>query len=96
MAFIQIVDVKASNMDELNKFWDGWEPPAGSTVRRAIRCQDRDDPNRFVSIIFFDDYESAMVNSNLPETQAMAAKMGELIDGSREFVNLDVVQDMTH
>ena len=65
------------------------------TVRRSIRTQDRDDPSRFMVIVFFDSYESAMENSNLPETTEFSQKMAELLDGPPTFYNLDVVEDKT-
>ena len=37
-------------------------------MRRSIVTRDRNDPERHVLIVFFDSYESAMENSNLPET----------------------------
>jgi hypothetical protein len=46
-------------------------------------------------IVFFDSYESAMENSNLPETNEFSQKMMELLDGPPTFYNLDVVEDKT-
>jgi hypothetical protein len=45
--------------------------------------------------VFFDSYESAMENSNRPETQAAAAKYMELSDGQPVFYDLDVIEDRT-
>ena len=42
--------------------------------------------------MFFDSYEEAMENSNLPVTQQFAAKMMALTDGEPTFHNLDVVE----
>jgi hypothetical protein len=44
---------------------------------------------------FFDSYESAMENSNLPETTAFGEKQGALLDGPMEFTDLDVIDDRT-
>ena len=57
---------------------------------RAMVCKDRDNPNRYFSIIEFPSYEEAMRNSNLPETSAHAAKMEELTEGPPTFYNLDL------
>ena len=54
---------------------------------------DRNQPGRYFAIVFFDSYESAMENSNLPETQAAAAKYMELSDGQPVFYDLDVIED---
>jgi hypothetical protein len=60
-----------------------------------VLCQDRNNPNHYVNIVFFDSYESAQENSNLPETQELAQKLGELADGPATFYDLDVLQDRT-
>jgi hypothetical protein len=44
-------------------------------------------------IAFFDSYESAMVNSNLPETNDFGQKQAALLDGPMIFTDLDVVAD---
>jgi hypothetical protein len=99
MPFIQIVEYTTENFDldqmranaeELERATEG-----RSTVRRAIITQDRNNPNRYLSLIFFDSYESAMENSNLPETQAFAAKMTAAISGPPTFHDLDVLEDRT-
>ena len=71
----------------------------GSGTRRRTACRreviaaDRNQPGRYFAIVFFDSYESAMANSNLPETQAAAAKYMELSDGQPVFYDLDVIED---
>jgi hypothetical protein len=42
--------------------------------------------------VFFDSYESAVENSNLPETSELAGKLGELAD-AQEFINLEILDD---
>ncbi len=44
-------------------------------------------------MVFFDSYEAAMENSELPETQEYAKKEQDLVDGDITYVNLDVVED---
>ena len=46
-------------------------------------------------MVFFDSYESAMENSNLPETTEFAEKQMLLIDGPPTFYDLDVIQERT-
>lgn len=97
MAFIQIIEGHTSRVDELTALTQQIEESSTDrTVRRSIRTQDRDDPSRFVVVVFFDSYESAMENSNLPETQEFSAKMMELLDGPPTFYNLDVVEDKSY
>lgn len=95
MAFIQIIEGHTSRWDEMKALAEDLENRTESkyTVRRSIRTQDRDDPSRFMVIVFFDSYESAMENSNLPETNEFSQKMAELVDGAPTFYNLDVLED---
>lgn len=98
MAFIQIIEGHSNRADEMKALVEDLEArtEGRSTVRRSIRTQDRDDPSRFMVIVFFDSYESAMENSNLPETDEFSKKMAELLDGPPTFYNLDVVEDETY
>ncbi len=95
MAFVQIIEFRTSKADEMQKVGDEWEAAAGgdATVGRRVMCQDRDVPGRYFNIVFFDSYEAAMENSNLPVTQEFSQKMMALGDGPPTFYNLDVVQE---
>jgi hypothetical protein len=96
MAFVQIIDFRTSKFDEMQKLEDEWAAAAGdSTARRVITGADRDDSGRYLQVVFFDSYESAMENSNLPVTQEFAQRMMALSDGPPSFYNLDVVEDRT-
>jgi hypothetical protein len=44
-------------------------------------------------VVFFDSYESAMENSNLPETQASAEQYMKISDGPPVFYDLDILED---
>jgi hypothetical protein len=98
MAFIQIIEGHTSRGDEIEALTAELEESTKGrfTARRAIRTQDRDDPSHFLTIVFFDSYESAMENSSLPETEEFSTKMMELIDGPPTFYNLDVVDERTY
>jgi hypothetical protein len=95
VAFIQIIDFRTSRIEEGQKLVDEYfEKTEGRrTARRGLMCQDRDDPGRYINIVFFDSYESAMENSNLPETGELAAKLAELSDGPSSFLNLEVLEE---
>jgi hypothetical protein len=97
VAFVQIIEFRTDKVDEIRKIGDEWSARAGSetSARRGIVGQDRDDPARFLQIVFFDSYESAMQNSELPITQEFAQKMQSLVDGPPTFYNLDVIDDRT-
>ena len=53
----------------------------------------RNDPDRYFILAFFDDYDSAMINSNLPETTEFGQKQSALIDGEMQFTDLDIIDD---
>lgn len=95
MAFIQIVDVHTSKLEEVRALDAEYEKATEGkrTSRRAIVGQDRNDPTHVQIIVFFDSYESAMENSKLPETAEFAAKWGALADGPPTFLDLDVIDD---
>ncbi len=95
MGFVQIIEFGTSKIDEIRKVVDEWEAAAGSDrkARRRVVCEDRDNPGRYFNIVFFDSYEDAMENSNLPVTQEFSQKMMALGDGPPTFYNLDVVDD---
>ncbi len=95
MAFVQIIEFRTSKAEEMKRIGDEWEAAAAgaSKTRRRVLCQDRDQPGRYLNIVFFDSYEAAMENSNLPVTQEFSQKMMGLADGAPTFYNLEVVDD---
>ena len=95
MGFVQIFEFKTSNLDGVQEIDEQWRKATEGkrTVRREVIAADRNQPGRYFAIVFFDSYESAMENSNLPETQAAAAKYMELSDGQPVFYDLDVIED---
>ena len=95
MGFVQIIEFKTSKIDEVAKIGDEWEAAAGADrkARRRVMCQDKDNPGRYFNIVFFDSYEDAMENSNLPVTAEFSGRMMELADGPPTFFNLDVMDD---
>ena len=97
MALVQVIDFTTSKIEEMAALQKEQEATMSdtSTVRRVIRCEDRDRPGTFVVMAFFDSYESAMENSNRPETAAMAEKMAALVDEPPHFYNLEVIEDTT-
>ena len=95
--FVQIIEFKTSRIEEIK---DLGRPSrtgeaAAATVRRIVATEDRDRPGTYFTIVDFDSYDSAMQNSNRPETSEFAAKMAELCDGPVIFHNLDVMWEET-
>ena len=95
MAFVQIIEFSTSKTEQLQQLAEEWEKATEGrrTVTRRTLCRDRDDPDRYFNIVFFDSYESAMANSALPETDAFSKRLLELVDAAPTFSNLDVVDD---
>lgn len=95
MSFIQIIDSRTKRFEEMSALDEQYtKDTAGKgTYRRSIVCRDRNDPDRYLTLVFFDSHEEAMRNSELPETQALAEKMMALVDGPPTFLDLDVVED---
>lgn len=95
MTFVQLVEFTTSHLDRVRELEEKWEKTTAGkrTARRQILTTDRDDPRHAVAVVFFDSYESAAENSQLPETQAFARDLAELADGEPVFHDLDVLED---
>lgn len=95
MKFVQLIEMRTTHVDEIQKLEDEWEKATEGkrTLRKAIVGRDRNDPGRHIVIAFFDDYDSAMANSNLPETQAFGEKQFALLEGPPTFTDLDIIDE---
>jgi len=95
MEFIQIIETHMSDVEPMLALDEEWAKSTEGkrTARRSIVTRDRNDPTRHLIIVFFDSYEDAMKNSQLPETQDFAAKAGTLTDAPPAFHDLDVIAD---
>jgi quinol monooxygenase YgiN len=95
MTFIQLVEYTTSKPEEVADVVAEWQRATEGkrTARRVLSTRDRDNPERYCDIVFFDSHESAMENSRLPETQEYSRRMGELVDGEPTFRNLDLLED---
>jgi hypothetical protein len=97
MSFIQIIELRTDKYDELMALESEWRTATEGkrTLRRTIVTRDRNDPKRHLVFAFFDDYDSAMVNSNLPETGEFGQKQQAILDAPMTFTDLDIVDDHT-
>jgi hypothetical protein len=93
--FIQIIEFETDRIDEGQRLVDDYRTAikGKATARRGILAKDRDGTNSYVNLVFFDDYESAMRNSELPETQQLSEQLMKLSTGEPTFSNLDVIDD---
>ncbi|MGN7250820.1 putative quinol monooxygenase [Arthrobacter sp. SAFR-014] len=90
--FVQIIEFQTSRIEEVEALGrpSRTEGTTTPTFRRITATADRDRPGTYLTIVEFDSYESAMENSNRPETSDFAAQMAALCDGPPVFRNLDV------
>jgi quinol monooxygenase YgiN len=97
MTFVQVIEFRASEYEQFSALDKEWRAATEGkrTLRRTIVCRDRNDAERYLVLAFFDDYDSAMANSNLPETAEIAAKMAALSAAPTSFTDLDVLLDET-
>jgi len=95
VSFVQIIEARSQHMDELKALDEQWEKATEGrrTLRRSIIARDRKDPDHFMVLAFFDSYESAMENSNLPETSAFAERQMALFEAPPTFYDLDIIDD---
>ncbi len=92
--FVQMIKYQTSKFDEMRKVGDEWEAAAaGGGARRVLMCKDHDNAGQYFTLAFFDSYDAAMENSQLPMTEEFAQRMMEFADGPPTFYNLDVVDD---
>ncbi len=95
MSFVQIIECRTSEFAKIQQLEDEWRSATEGkrTLRRSIVARDRTDPTRHLIFAFFDSYEAAQKNSNLPETSKFSQKQAALLDAPMTFQNLDVIED---
>jgi hypothetical protein len=93
--FVQLIEMRTKRFEELQSLENEWltSTEGKRTLRRSLVGRDRDDPEHYYILAFFDDFDSAMANSNLPETGEFGAKQQALCDAPVAFTNLDVVEE---
>ncbi len=77
MGFLQIITFGTDRFDEFDRARARSGSASTAGKRTSVGAQlfaDRDRPGHYVALDWFDSYESAMVNSRLPETDAFARR----------------------
>lgn len=97
MAFVQMMEMTTSKLAEFKAIDREWRDATEGkrTLRRATLLQDRNDRHHIVVLAFFDSFESAMENSNLPETTAFAERLATLAEGSLVFSDFEVLEEIS-
>jgi quinol monooxygenase YgiN len=62
---------------------------------RSIRLQNQNDPQEFYSLIFFESEEKARQREQSPEQQALVQRIWACMDGRPEFVDFNVVEEIS-
>jgi len=90
--FVQVIEFRTSRLADFQAVEDRWNEEIGAdrTARWAITGAERNAPDRYLQIVGFPDYESAMTNSKHPATNRLAEEMREICDGEAVFHDLDV------
>jgi len=94
MGFMQIIEFRTSDIDEVQRIHDEWQTATEGkrTSTQQLLARDHTDPDRYFAVVFFDSYESAMKNSDLPETRGAAEQYMKATDGPPVFYDLDVLE----
>ena len=94
MTFIQIVSFRCTDLAALRDIEDEWlaATEGRRTLLRETVLLDRNDPTHVMTINEFESYETAIHNSALPETDAMAQQVAGLLIGEPTYHDLDVVK----
>jgi hypothetical protein len=96
-AFVQLIEFRSRQYDEVNALIDGWLEDVGADRPEGwmVMGRDRDAADTYVEVIAFASPEAARRNSESPVTTAFAGKMQAVCDGPATFRNLDVVRALT-
>ena len=91
-AFVQVIEFRTGRLEEFQEIEDRWADEIGTdrTARWTITGADRNAPDRYLQIVGFPDYESAMANSKSPVTGGFAEQLRAVCDGDATFHDLDV------
>ncbi|MFB6726221.1 hypothetical protein ACFCV3_38990 [Kribbella sp. NPDC056345] len=95
--FVQIIEYRTSKPDEVAALAEAYREKrdaAGDGPRpvRSVMCSDRNDADRYFTVVEFASHEEAMENSARSDTGEFAAALMELCDGPTKFYDLDVLQ----
>jgi quinol monooxygenase YgiN len=93
--FVQLIEMETDDLEGFRRVEAEWhEATEGrNTVRRQVLTRDLHRPGHYVALVFFDSYESAMQNSEMPETKANAERLRGFVQGEPHFRDLEVVDD---
>lgn len=94
--FVQIMRFRTDDFDTLNKLTQQYRSDtAGRStyISEVLGCDL--DTREYVVIVTFPSKESADINNALPETAALAEKMGSFTTEGPSFSNIEVIDEPT-
>jgi quinol monooxygenase YgiN len=84
--FIQVIQAKSSKRDEVRALMQEWDAATDNEASGFLGATNGfTDDGTFIGVVRFESKEKAMANSARPETDAMAKRLAELMDGPPEF-----------
>ena len=89
--FIQVIQAKSSRQDEVRALMEEWGDLPNEDSGFLGSTNGFTDDGTFIGVVRFESKEKAMANSARPETDAMAQRMAELMDGPPTFQDCDDV-----
>lgn len=89
--FIQVIQAKTSRPDEVRALMQEWDDIPDDDSGFLGGTFGVTDDGTFIGVARFESKEKAMANSARPETDAMAQRLAEMMDGPPEFHDCDDV-----
>ena len=93
MRFTQHIVFYADSDEAVLDLMSGATDAEGSGFIGGRILRFRDKPGRYVVQADFESLEAAEANNDRPETQAFAARLGEVANGDIKWENFDVLMD---
>jgi hypothetical protein len=93
MKFVQQIRFSTKDIDAVRKLTSDYDSSAAPGSPQGWVLQNRDKQGQYVVSVVFDSYEQAMKNNDRPETQQMAKRMGELVQGI-SYENFDLIEEI--
>lgn len=90
--FVQIMRFRTADFDTLNKLTEQYRSDTAGRSTYTSEVLGRDlDTDEYVVIVTFPSRDAADINNTLPETAAMAEKMGTFTTEGPSFSNVEVI-----
>lgn len=97
MSFVQVIEYKTDDLDAIKRVNEEWKNATEGkrTAKRLLLGKYRNEEDRVCEIVFFDSYEDAMRNNELPETQQYARKLRDVTQDEPTYFDLEVLEEET-